>query len=131
MTRNNQTLFDIINKSFIGFEDLPRLANTEKYPKYDIIKTDKGSLVEVALAGFSKEDIKIEVKNGILSISSDGVDLSDVEHITRAIARRGFSLRWKINEGYEVTKAEMSNGLLTIELEKEEKEPDVKLIEIQ
>ena len=90
------------------------------YPPYDIIKhSDTNYDVQVALAGYSKEDIDIEVKENTLSIKSVKKDEDDkVEVLHRGIAKRYFERHFTIADDVKVNGAELKNGLLIVSLER-------------
>ena len=124
-------LFDI-TKFAIGFDDMMdrfhyQQNQTITYPPYDIIKVDNFNYkIEMALAGFSKEDIEVEVADGIITISSNKENDQDKSKLYRGISYRKFTRQFTIAEDIEVQDAKLENGLLTIELEKivpDEKKP--------
>jgi molecular chaperone IbpA len=103
------------NNLFSGFQTV------SKFPHYNIIQqTDGETYIEFALAGYSKDDIDIEVKDeNTLVVSSRGVDKrDDVKYTHRGIAKRSFSIAFTLGKSTEVVEAEMSNGILSIHLKK-------------
>ena len=115
----------------IGFEDLHRRLNSGKqnFPPYNVIKDGDKTLVEVALAGYSKDDIKVVVEDATLSIEGSGdPDNEDRQHLHRGIAKRKFKTSFSLAEYVEVISADFKDGLLTVALEQvvpEEKQPKV------
>ena len=107
--------------------------NSTGFPPYNIKKVgDYGYEIELALAGFGKEDIEVEVANGVLTIRSvkDNSDESEVLH--RGISYRKFNRKYTLADDIIVTGAKLENGLLLVQLEKvvpEEKKP--RLIDIK
>lgn len=120
---------------FVGFERIAdrvnsasKLAGIQKYPPYNIIKTDENSyIVELAVAGFKKDDIEIELHDGVLTIK--GVvqtDEENHEYLHRGIASRGFERRFTLADTVLVKGADLEQGILTIHLKNvipEEKKP--------
>ena len=105
-----------------------------KYPPYDIKKVgDTNYVINLALAGFGKDDIEIKLADGILSVKSDKDNESEEEEIIhRGISYRKFERKFTLADDIVVNDAKLENGLLTITLEQiipEEKKP--KLIKIQ
>ena len=106
----------------IGFEDIfSRFFELEDYngghPFYNIkrIKDDK-YVLEMALAGYTKSDVKVEVVDGVLSIKgSTGTDTEDYIH--RGIAKRIFAKQLQLSEYVECTGAKLEDGMLKVELE--------------
>jgi len=114
-------------------EDLHSSTAKNTYPPYNIIKmSDESYGVEVALAGFSKDEIEIVHHNGILKISGK----KDVEilgsFVHKGIATRDFEHQFALADYVEVKSATFENGILSIYLKQElpeEKRP--KAIQIQ
>ena len=103
-------------------------SQQESFPPYNIRKVDEYNyVIEVALAGFSEDDIEVEVADGILTVrSTEDKTSDDNKYVHRGIARRAFSRKWTLSDDMVVRGAEFQNGLLNISLEKvipEEKKP--------
>lgn len=126
----------------LGFEPLfdrfQRLSESSErsssYPPYNIKREGNLFEIEIAVAGLSKDDILIELTNGILTISYEGPESSDNNEtlVYRGIAQRAFKQQFTLAEDVIVQGAELENGLLIINLEKiipEEKKP--KIIDIK
>ena len=100
------------------------------FPPYNIRKEgDYNHVIEMALAGFSKKDIEVEVEDGRLSIRSVKEDTSEVVgEIYRGIAYRKFERKFTLADSVVVNGAKLENGMLTIDLERvvpEEKKPRI------
>ena len=119
---------------FIGFNrELDRLntvhnlATRQAYPPYDILKLDEDTYkLSLAVAGFSKDDIKVSVDNGTLIIKGEIVEVTDAEVVHKGIAGRKFTRTFALGEYMEVTGAEMKDGMLYIEIDRivpEDKKP--------
>ena len=141
--QNNLTTFDR-NKFIpysIGFDNLfdrlfdIDLESSNSYPPYNISKVDENNyIIEMALAGFNKDDIEIELADSELTIRSKKREDSnkDVNLIHQGISHRSFNRKFTLSEEILVKNAEMKNGMLIIKLEKfipENKKP--KLISIK
>ena len=76
------------------------------------------TLVEVALAGYSKDDIKVKVTNDELQILVDKTKKSEMKYIHKGIAERSAQLKFKLVSGYDVKniKSVLKNGLLKVEI---------------
>ena len=139
----NQTLslfdhFNTLTPYAVGFDRLfDQLASnsrvTTSYPPYDIIKDDDYNFkIEMALAGFSKKDIEVEVAENVLTIKSVKENEHDTKNVYKGISYRKFTREFTIADDIEVKDAKLEDGLLTILLERiipEEKKP--KLIKIR
>jgi len=116
-------------RSTVGFDRLfNRLdtlvgQETKSYPPYNIERlADDQWRVTVAVAGFSPEEINIEVEENNLTIKGGKAPASgdeSREFLHRGIAERSFELRYQLGDYVEVTDAGMENGLLNIELKRE------------
>ena len=134
------TLFDHFNNLTpyaVGFVRLfDQLASssrvTNSYPPYDILKDDDYNFkIEMALAGFSKKDIEVEVAENLLTIKSVRENNQDSKNVYKGISYRKFTREFTIADDIEVKDAKLEDGLLTIKLERivpDEKKP--KLIKI-
>ena len=118
------------------FDNLSRYVDNNVsstgFPPYNIRKEgDYHYVIEMALAGFSKEDIEVEVADGTLSVRSDKKD--DVaDNLYRGISFRKFNRKFTLSDDIVVNDASLDNGMLTINLERvvpEEKKP--RLIEVK
>jgi molecular chaperone IbpA len=125
---------DLFNDPFfIGFNrELSRLntahkTNSQSYPPYDLLKLDEDTYrLSLAIAGFTKDDLKISVDNGTLIIKGEIVEVTDAEVVHKGIAGRKFVRSFALGEYMEVTGAEMKDGMLHVDVVRvvpEEKKP--------
>jgi len=104
------------------FDDDFGVSTSVNYPPYNIVKTGDNSYdIEVALAGFSKKDIKVEYANNLLTVksvkeTSENKEKNGVIH--RGISKRYFSKSFTIADDVEIKNAELKDGLLKISLER-------------
>ena len=112
----------------LGFEnflnDVERILNdtkpvTTNFPPHNIIKADENKyVVELAVAGFSKDEIDIEVQENTLTIKGDKKEgTSDIQYLHRGIGTRSFTKTITIADTIEVKGAEFKDGILRIGLE--------------
>jgi len=124
------SLFDRINELH---DEVAK--NIPNYPPYNIKKTDENTyVIEMAVAGFGKQDITIETEGDKLVIKGNVETAEDDEtqSLYQGLAFRPFTRAFTLNDQVEVKNAEMVNGLLKVALERiipESKKP--KQIEIQ
>ncbi len=93
------------------------------YP-VDIFETEKGMQIDIAAVGVSSEEIDIQVEDvDVLKVTCDRTDEGKRNFIHRGIARRSFSLGWKISAKYDLSKLEatLNGGLLSIQIPFSEK----------
>ena len=113
------------------FGDSNRTETASSFPPYNIRKDgDEKYTVEMAVAGFSQEDLEVELKEGELTIRSKS-EKEEKEYLHRGIAMRTFSRSFTLSDDIIVKGADLVNGMLTIDLERivpEEKKS--RLIEI-
>ena len=116
-------------RSTVGFDSLAsmleQVANFDKeattYPPYNIQRlTDNEYRITMAVAGFGKEDVQIEVKENTLSIRGEKKQ-ADTERtfVHRGIASRAFERRFQLADHVEVKGADVKDGLLSVDLERE------------
>lgn len=128
----------IFNDPFVSlaqeFEKVFTQPTKTTYPPYNIIKYGDSSVtdeyfLEFAVAGFSKDDISINIDNGVLSIIGEKPDRQFMDgegYVYKGIAARKFSRSFTLPEHFEVTDAKLEDGMLYIYLWKnipEEKKP--------
>ena len=120
------------------FDNLNRYVDNNQqshgFPPYNIRKEgDYNYVIEMALAGFGKKDIEIEVSDGTLSVRSTKENETDNDsQLYRGISFRKFDRKFTLSEDIVVQDASLENGMLTINLERivpEEKKP--RLIEVK
>ena len=119
------------------FDNLTRYvdnnATSTGYPPYNIRKEGEYNyVIEMALAGFAREDLEIEVADGVLTIRSVKEKPDEKSNIYRGISYRKFVRKFTIADDIVVNGAKMENGMLSVDLERivpEEKKP--RLIEVK
>ena len=120
------------HRTMLGFDRLVedfQSFNNAGYPPYNVEKSgDDKYQITLALAGFVRDDIKINIQEGTLTVTGEKADSKDdgIEYLHRGIANRSFTRNWSLAEYVEVVEAKMENGMLYIALERivpEEKKP--------
>ena len=144
MVRTNLSLFDNFNQLTpyaVGFDRVfDQLQNyvennstSTGYPPYNIRKDGEYNYdIEMALAGFSKKDIEVEVADGVLTIRSIKENEEDDNISYKGISYRKFNRKFTLADDIIVKAAKLQDGLLKLSLEKiipEEKKP--RLIEVK
>jgi molecular chaperone IbpA len=125
---------DLFNDPFfIGFgRDIQRMKqNTEifstNYPPHNLIKiNDDSYLIELAVAGFSKEEIDVSVHGNQLDVHGLKIDEEESSFVHKGIASRSFRKFFALGEYMEVTGASLKDGLLQITIDRivpEDKKP--------
>ena len=86
------------------------------YPKYNSIKVDNETqILELALAGWNKNEIKVKLDDGVLIISGKKSDNKEPEYIHKGIANRDFVFKKALNRYWYIQKVSMEDGMLRIE----------------
>jgi len=119
----------------VGFEPiLKRLAelsdNLPKiptYPPYNIKKVDENKyVIELAVAGFGRQDLELEMQDGVLTVKGDVKNEEEDSYLFKGIADRAFTRKFTLADTVEVKNADLINGMLKIWLERfipEDKKP--------
>ena len=135
--RNNTLTYDLspLFRSSIGFDRFDDLFDSALrttnqssggYPPYNIERDgDDDYRVTLAVAGFTRDELDIEVEKGVLKIA--GKAQQDVaqegdnsrQTLYRGIAKRGFERRFQLDDTIKVVGADLENGLLTVNLKRE------------
>ncbi len=138
MTNKALSIFNKLRPVSVGFDSMfnhfesmfdddffnltPALTNN--YPPYNIVKSGKNKYdIEVALAGFNKKDINVNVEDGMLTIESvkskEEKEVEDNDGVLhKGISKRYFKRSFSIANDVEVKGAELKDGLLRVSMEK-------------
>lgn len=121
--------FSPLYKSAIGFDRLAQILDAAhraeqsqpSYPPYNIELTGENQYcITMAVAGFDKNEVEIEVDHGVLRVSGKkSADADGRQFLYRGIAGRDFERKFQLADYVQVTGASMTNGLLNIELRRE------------
>tara|TARA_B100000029_G_scaffold293035_1_gene286562 strand:+ start:1178 stop:1606 length:429 start_codon:yes stop_codon:yes gene_type:complete len=116
-------LMDKITKNSIGldnyFDRFFDLQTSSNYPPYNLINvSNTESRLEIALAGFKKDEIKVYTEYGKLIVESKKEEKEEVNYSHRGIAQRSFNRSWTIADDTVVKEVNFEDGLLTVTLGK-------------
>ena len=119
--------FDRMFDSLMG--NHPNQSAPSSYPPYNIVKNnDDKFTIEIALAGFSKDEVEIECRENVLKIESksrpEGSD--EKEYLYKGISNKRFNKAFTLSDDVVVNDADMKDGILKINMERiipEEKKP--------
>ena len=115
-------------RTIVGFDRMAnlietgaRLDTTPGWPPYNIEQTGEDSyLIELAVAGFGPDDLSIELKEGLLTVTGKkGVADEERTYLHRGIAERGFERRYQLADHVRVTNANLEHGMLSLTLIRE------------
>ncbi len=119
--------FTPFQRSTIGFDRLFQLLDSAAgidtdngYPPYNIERLSETDYrITMAVAGFAEAELKIEVKDTVLAVRGDKVpETAERRYLHRGIAARSFERRFQLADHVEVRSAELRDGLLDIELQR-------------
>lgn len=140
---NALTRFDTqaLNRALVGFDRLfdtfeSRFANqlSNNYPPYNVVKTDEDHYqVEIAVAGFTKDEVSVEVEGEFLTIkgSASKTESTTKQYLHKGLSSRDFVRQFTLAEHMIVKGASIQDGILRVDIERfipEEKKP--RLIDI-
>ena len=113
------------------FSNMSMGSAFKSFPFYNVVKYGKGEYgIELGLAGFNKKNVKVQYKDGVLTVSGQ-VDDSEKEYLEKGLAARKFFKQFSLHQDVVVSEAEMEDGVLTVKLgvnEPEEIKPlDIKI----
>lgn len=124
-------------RTMVGFDRMAnmidqaaRLDGSQGYPPYNIERVDENAFaIEIAVAGFTQDDLEIETKEGLLTVAgkkTENENASGRDYLHRGIAQRSFIRRFQLADHILVTGAQLDHGVLKIDLVRElpeEKKP--------
>ena len=133
MTSRDLSIFNWLRAFSIGFDDMfdqfenmlgnGGLTMQSNYPPYNIRKISKDNYsIEVALAGFNKNDVEVEFEDNLLTVRTKQISKSennsDGEILHKGISQRQFARSFTIADDIKVNDAQLKDGLLTIACER-------------
>ena len=133
MTSKDLSIFSSLRPFSIGFDDMfdqfesmlggNGVSVQSNYPPYNIRKAGKDKYaIEIALAGFNKNDVEVEYEDNLLTVKTKQIKKTNEkdgnEIIHRGISQRSFARSFTIADDVKVGDAELKDGLLTISCEK-------------
>lgn len=120
MVRNTM---NVPRSLFIGFEpilnELERIHTAgriqDNYPPHNVVKVDdENFIIELAVAGFSQDDILVEVKDGILLIKAEKAEKDEREYAHKGISSRKFEKSFRLSEFVVIDGADLVDGILVV-----------------
>ena len=111
------------------FSDMERISNiNDNFPPYNVIKSSEDTyIIELAVAGFSKDELFIEFKDSVLKVEGKK-ETREIDFAHKGISERNLARSWTLGEYVKVKGAEVKDGMLIISLEREipeEEKPQV------
>ena len=92
------------------------MSKVQSFPFYNVVKYGKGEYgIELGLAGFNKKNVKVQYKDGVLTVSGQ-IDDKEKEYIEKGLAARKFYKQFSLHKDVIVNDANMEDGVLTVKL---------------
>mgnify|MGYP003845404065 CR=1 FL=1 len=138
LNRRNKMVRNTMNvprSLFIGFDpilnELERIHSAgrsqDNYPPHNVVKIDNDNFnIELAVAGFKRGELDIELAEGVLTVSANTESNDEVEYVHRGLAKRAFTRKWTLADDVIIHDASLVDGVLSIKLERiipDEKKP--------
>ncbi len=112
-----------LHRSVIGFDRLfeqaeRRLQNLTQYPPHNIVKVSESDYeIEFAVAGFNRDELTVELHEGVLTVLGEHKLNQDRHYIHQGIANRHFKKSLQLGEYMEIVGAQLENGILVVHVE--------------
>lgn len=112
-----------LHRSVIGFDRLfeqaeRRLQNLTQYPPHNIVKVSESNYeLEFAVAGFQRDELSVELHEGVLTVTGEHKLNQDRHYIHQGIANRHFKKSLQLGEYMEIVGAQLENGILVVHVE--------------
>lgn len=121
----NKYAWDVYSPFYVGLDEVfhrleSMTSHNKNYPPYNLIKYDSANYeIEIALAGFKKDEIEVSTESNILRVATKtaGSD-PKVEYLHKGVSRRSFTETWQLADDVRVVDVALNEGLLIISLEK-------------
>ena len=123
--------FSPLYRSFVGLDRMAGLIDAasqqidsnQAYPPYNVVQIGEDAYrIDLAIAGFSEDDIDIESHQNVLTVTGRKVpaeNSEETQYLHRGIAERGFERRFQLADHVIVERADLKNGLLSLSLRRE------------
>ena len=110
---------NLMKQMLVGFDDFfDGIDSYQHYPPYNLVKSDDDNYkIEMALAGFKKDDINITLDNSTLIIEGKN-KVEDEQYIHRGLASRQFKRMWTLDKHMEINDAQMNDGILCVKIKR-------------
>ncbi len=117
---NINQLMERLQRNTIGMDNyFDRIFSYEaqSYPPYNLVQVSEDeSRLELALAGFTNDEVKVYTERGNLVVEGSKEKVDGREYLHRGLAQRSFTRSWTISEDTEVSDVTFENGLLVVTL---------------
>lgn len=113
-----------LRSTFVGFDSVfdhlergLEIEKTQKYPPHNLVVVDENnSVVELAVAGFSEEELDIQLDKSVLTVTGEKKP-QERKYVHHGIAFRKFSKQFRLGEYVQIKEASLKDGILSVHLE--------------
>ena len=99
------------------FDSSNSIQQDVNYPPYNLVKVDENTFsLELALAGFAEDEVKVYTENSQLVVEAAKADTDQREYVHRGLAARSFTRTWTLSDDVEVKEVKFENGILAVAL---------------
>ena len=106
---------DLYQQTLIGFENYIN-RHTTTYPPYNLFKEDDRYVLEIAVSGWTKSELDVQLTGTTLTVSGNKSTPDNREYLHRGLAHRSWTRTWTLEPDITVKDVELENGILWIEL---------------
>jgi molecular chaperone IbpA len=117
---------DPLTQTLIGFENLINRATTT-YPPYNLFKDGEDYVLEIAVSGWTKSELDVEVTGTTLKVTGTKAEADNREYLHRGLAHRSWTRTWTLEPDIHVSHVELEDGILWVELTQETKSSSRKI----
>jgi molecular chaperone IbpA len=128
----NKDVWNHSDRMFSGAFDsiFDSWSKAQSFPFYNVVKYGKGEYgIELGLAGFNKKNVKVQYKDGVLTVSGQ-IEEKEKDYIEKGLAARKFLKQFSLHQDVVVNDAKMEDGVLTLKLGVNEPE-EIKPLDIE
>jgi molecular chaperone IbpA len=114
----NKDVWNHSDRMFSGAFDsiFDSWSKAQSFPFYNVVKYGKGEYgIELGLAGFNKKNVKVQYKDGVLTVSGQ-IEDKEKDYIEKGLAARKFLKQFSLHQDVVVNDAKMEDGVLTLKL---------------
>ena len=126
MPNNTLARWETYNPVSLGLNDMFKRLDaftdsaSVNYPPYNIVVVDENTQqLEIALAGFTREEIEVAVERNVLTVKTNKEGSDSREYTYKGLARRTFARNWQLSDDAVVENVIYKDGLLTLDIRKE------------
>lgn len=120
---------NVMENMMIGFDQLISQLHRPytSYPPYNVVKTETGYMLELAVAGFDKSELEVEVDGGELVIKGTKTTTTPQQYLYQGLAHRNWCRRFVLDPQLEIASVTLVSGVLTVHIHTQQIKTTTKL----